>query len=201
MTKQKQIKICGLKRPEDIEYANILKPDYIGFIIDFPKSHRNLSFSEAEALRLRLAEGICPVGVFVDEDINMVARLLNDNVIDVVQLHGNEDEQYIEALKTLTHKTVWKAFQVKSRDDVERANECMADFIILDAGQGSGQAFNWELLSLMKRPYGLAGGLDISNLSEALDTEAVLLDVSGGVETDKKKDFEKMKAFVKGVRQ
>ncbi len=198
---EKQVKICGLKRPEDIEYVNALRPDYIGFVIDFPKSHRSLTFSQAEELRQGLSKDICPVGVFVDEDVDVVAKLLNNGVIDVAQLHGREDKQYIEELRTLTHKKIWKAFQVTSAEDVKKVNESTADFIILDAGQGSGRAFDWELLSLVKRPYGLAGGLDINNLKAALKTEASLLDVSGGVETEKKKDFEKMKAFVLGVRR
>lgn len=197
----KKIKICGLKRPEDIDYVNRLNPDYIGFIINFPSSHRSLSPLEVAALKSKLSKDITPVGVFVDEKVQVVAELLNSGIIETAQLHGKEDADYIRALRKLTEKTIWQAFQIKSEEDVNRANESPADFVILDAGQGSGKAFNWVLLEKIGRPFGLAGGLNIDNLPEALKTKAALLDVSGGVETEKKKDFEKMKTFLEAARR
>ncbi len=199
--KSPKVKICGLKRPEDIDYVNRLNPDYIGFIINFPSSHRSLSPSEVMILRKNLSKDITPVGVFVDEKPETVAGLLNDGTISVAQLHGKEDRDYIEVLRSLTDRDIWQAIQIKSMEDVKKANESPADFVILDAGQGSGQVFDWELLKRIERPYGLAGGLNMNNLPEALETEAVLLDVSGGVETDRKKDFNKMKTFLETARQ
>lgn len=195
-----QVKICGMMSEQDIAYVNEIGPDYCGFIIDFPKSHRNLTKEQVRKFRSLLKKEVVPVGVFVDEPIEEVANLLNENSIAIAQLHGKEDNDYIEKLKNLTDRPIWKAFQIKDRKDLMEAENSKADFVLLDAGQGSGQVFDWTYLSDMKRPFGLAGGLKIENVNEALLTSATLLDTSGGVETDKKKDKEKIRAFVNAVR-
>ena len=196
----KKIKICGLSRPVDIAAVNLYKPEYCGFIIDFPKSRRNVTPKKVGYLRSMLDSDIVPVGVFVDHPAEKIAELLNENVISAAQLHGNEDEDYIKHLKTLTDKSVWKAFQIKSRDDIEKAENSTADFVLLDAGQGSGNTFDWSLLDDMTRPYALAGGLNPENVTFAMKTGAQLLDVSGGVETDGYKDPKKIKEFIDKVR-
>ncbi len=197
----KKVKICGLKRPEDIELVNRYKPDYCGFIINFPKSHRNLSPERVRELKQGLSKEIKAVGVFVNQPVEVLAELLEEGTIDIAQLHGTEDRAYIDKLRSLTDKTIWQAFQIRSEDDIMKAMASEADFVLLDAGQGSGEVFDWSGLKLVTRPFGLAGGLKAENLPEALTTEAVLLDVSGGVETEKFKDEEKVRNFIEEVRK
>ena len=196
----KKIKICGLYRDEDINIINEYLPDYCGFIINFPKSHRNISIEKLKALRERLDKKVIPVGVFVDQSPKVIADLLNENVISIAQLHGIENDEYINDLKKMTDKTIWKDFQINSDEDVKAANKSIADFVILDAGQGTGKTFNWKYLNKINREYGLAGGLNLNNLDDALLTDAVLLDVSGGVESEKIKDKNKIKEFIKRTR-
>lgn len=197
----KEIKICGLKSEEDIGAVNLYKPEYCGFIVNYPKSHRSITPERLRELTALLRSDVTPVGVFVDQSPELIAQLLNEGTIAVAQLHGSEDEDYIEDLFELTDEPVWKAFQIKSESDVARAAESAADLVLLDAGQGSGETFNWELLKDFPGPFALAGGITLKNLPKALKTEAVLLDVSGGVETDKKKDPEKIRKFIETVRK
>lgn len=196
----KRVKICGLFRPEDIETVNSLKPDFCGFVINFPASHRNLSVEDARNLRSGLCAEVQPVGVFVDQPPETVAGLLEDGTLATAQLHGSEDQDYIRYLRGLTGKPIWQAFVVRGPEDVKRAADSPADFVLLDAGQGGGTAFSWDLVQDFPRPFGLAGGLNLDNLSEALLTQADLLDVSGGVETDKIKDPVKIERFIACVR-
>lgn len=197
-----KIKLCGLKRPCDIEYVNELNPEYIGFVF-VKKSKRYISPKEAEALRKQLNEKIIPVGVFVDEDIDIIADLIRSNVICAVQLHGSESEDYIKALKEeMTGKTIIKAFQIKNREDVKLANKSLADYVLLDSGCGSGETFDWSLISEITRPYFLAGGLTLENVKIAIEElNPFAVDASSSLETDGFKDKEKMTAFVNVVRQ
>lgn len=197
-----KIKLCGLKRPCDIEYVNELNPEYIGFVFA-KKSKRYISPKEAEALRKQLNEKIIPVGVFVDEDIDIIVDLIRSNVIWAVQLHGNESEDYIKALKEeMTGKTIIKAFQIKNREDVKLANKSLADYVLLDSGCGSGETFDWSLISEITRPYFLAGGLTLENVKIAIEElNPFAVDASSSLETDGFKDKEKMTAFVNVVRQ
>jgi len=197
----KKVKICGMKRAEDIAYVNTYRPDYCGFIINFPKSHRSLTVEQVRELKKELRPEVKAVGVFVDSPEGLVAELLKEGAIDIAQLHGKEDNAYIERLKKLTDKPVWQAIQVRGDEDILKAENSKADLVLLDAGQGSGEVFDWSKLSMLKRPFALAGGLKAENLSEALSTKAVLLDVSGGVETDKFKDEIKIKNFIERVRK
>ncbi len=196
-----KIKFCGLKRKADIETANALNPDYIGFV--FAKnSRRYISPENAAVLKSRLSPEINAVGVFVNERPEAIASLLNDGVIDLAQLHGDEGEAYINRLKGLTGKPVIKAFRITSSADVLKASASPADLILLDSGTGSGRTFNWQLIQEMRRPYFLAGGLDPVNVRDAvrlLNPWAV--DVSSGIETDGFKDIEKMAAFAEIVRK
>lgn len=196
----KKIKICGLNRLNDIDFVNHAKPDYCGFVINFPKSIRSISPEKAEELCTKLSNEVCPVGVFVDSPVKLVAELLNKNIIKIAQLHGNEDESYIRELRTYTSKPIWKAFQVRVKDDVVNAENSSADFVLLDSGQGKGKTFNWNLICNFPKPFGLAGGLTVKNIPDAMETYAALLDVSSGVETDGVKDYEKIIDFVNKVR-
>ena len=196
-----RVKMCGLRRAEDIEAANRLMPEYIGFVFA-PASRRFISLEEAAALRQALSPGIRAVGVFVDEDAETVARLLESGVIDIAQLHGNEDEAYIARLKARTGKPVIRAFRVKNAEDLRAAEASPADMILLDAGAGDGKTFDWSLLSSVSRPYFLAGGLTPENAAEAVKRfHPFAVDVSSGIETDGFKDCNKMRAFMRAVRE
>lgn len=204
-----KIKICGLSRREDIESVNMVSPDYIGFIMGFPKSHRNITIERAKTLRAGLKEGIQVVGVFVDAEISMIVDACAQKVIDVIQLHGREDIRYIERLKAVlasveVQAKIIKAIQVKSKEDLTLIKEVPADMILLDAGMGDGKLFSQEQMDLLKsvnRDYFLAGGLNPENVSELLESlHPFGVDVSSGVETEKKKDRKKIRRFVQNVR-
>lgn len=199
---QIKIKLCGLTRPSDIETANLLHPDYVGFVFA-KKSRRYVSPERVKTLKELLHPDILAVGVFVDEEAETVAAWLSSGIIDVAQLHGREDEAYIKRLRELTERPIIKAFSVKETHDIEKANDSTADFVLLDAGDGgTGTAFDRELLAGMSRPYFLAGGLDPSTVGEAVRRWCpYAVDVSSGIETDGVKDAEKMQAFVKNVRE
>lgn len=196
-----KIKLCGLSRKCDIEWANALKPEYIGFVF-WSKSKRNVPPEKAKELKNLLSPDIKAVGVFVDEPIENVAELLNDNVIDIAQLHGGEDEEYIKKLRALSDKPIIKAFLLKSEIDAERAEKSTADYILVDSGTGTGKSFDWELLKNISRPYFLAGGLCCENISQAITAlDPYAVDVSSGIETNGCKDKNKMAAFVAAVRK
>lgn len=196
-----KIKLCGLSRKCDIEWVNELKPEYIGFVF-WNKSKRNVPPQKAKELKDLLSPDIKAVGVFVDEPIENVAELLNDNIIDIAQLHGAEDEEYIKKLRTLSDKPIIKAFLLKSESDAERAEKSTADYILVDSGTGTGKSFDWELLKNISRPYFLAGGLCCENISQAITAlDPYAVDVSSGIETNGCKDKNKMAAFVAAVRK
>lgn len=195
-----QVKICGLCRLVDIDIVNKERPDYCGFIINYPKSKRSLSPEDLSPLLARLGSHISPVGVFVDQPLDLVAGILNRTKIAVAQLHGKEDNEYIARLRLKTSKPIWQAFEVTGIEDIDRAVNSQADLVLLDAGKGAGLAFDWTLLEGFPRPFALAGGLRLDKLERALRTGASLLDVSSGVESGGKKDPEKVKSFVNLVR-
>ena len=197
-----KIKLCGLSRPVDIDYVNQAKPDYCGFIVNFPKSRRNVTPAQVRALTARLSGDIIPVGVFVDESVETVAGLLEDGTIAVAQLHGHEDEAYLAALRKLTAKPIWQAFQIRSAADLERAKSSTANLVLLDSGQGSGVTLDWRILADFPRPFVLAGGLTAENIPAAVQqVKPYAVDLSSGVETEGYKDYEKMLAAVAAVKK
>lgn len=196
-----KIKICGLSRIEDIDYVNEAMPEYAGFIIHFPKSHRNVERETLKLLKRHLDNRIKAVGVFVNQPIEFIFRIVQDGLIDIVQLHGNEDETYIRELRDRVSVPIIKAFQIKSREEIELAEKSTADFILLDAGQGNGKTFDWNLLANIKRPYFLAGGISEENVQEAVNgLHPFALDVSSGVETRKRKDKRKICKLIQMIR-
>lgn len=197
-----KIKLCGLSRPCDIETANRLLPEYIGFVFA-PKSKRYVPPETAAALKGLLHPSVQAVGVFVREEPEQVARLLRDGIIDIAQLHGGEDAAYVRVLRRLTDRPILQAFRVDSAADVAAAQKSEADMILLDAGAGgTGTAFDWTLLRDIRRPYFLAGGLHPGNVREAVERlSPYAVDVSSGIETDGRKDADKMEAFMRAVRR
>lgn len=197
-----KIKLCGLTRPCDIEAVNELQPDYVGFVFA-KKSRRYVSPEKAEELKAMLAPGIQAVGVFVNEEPEQIVSLLEAGIIDVAQLHGQEDEREIRRLRELTDHPLIQAFRIDTEQDVERANASTADYVLLDSGAGgTGTVFDWDLLQAIRRPYFLAGGLDTENLGTVkAKLNPYGIDVSSGIETDGYKDKEKMTAFVAAARK
>lgn len=193
-----KVKMCGLRREIDIEYANRLLPDYIGYVFA-KKSRRFISPEQAAKLTQLLDKRIIPVGVFVDEPIDNVIGLVKNGTIKIAQLHGNENEEYIKALRK-ENIVVIKAFIIKSEEDCKCAENSTADHILLDSGMGSGKPFDHTLLKNIKRPYFLAGGLDRESAGNAVRLLApYAIDVSSGIETDGYKDFKKMKEFMDSI--
>ncbi len=198
-----KIKLCGLSRPRDIQAANELKPDYIGFVFA-PKSRRYVPPEKAAELKRMLDPQIRAAGVFVDEDPQIIEELVRQGVIDVVQLHGGEDEAYIHSLRErLGSPRIIQAFSIHTEQDAEKADESSADLILVDSpGGGTGEVFDWELLGKIRRPYFLAGGLTPENAGDAVSMLRPFgVDVSSGIETDGYKDRDKMAEFVLAVRQ
>lgn len=197
-----RIKLCGLSRICDIEAVNELKPEYVGFVLA-QKSKRYVASEKAKELKQLLDPGIKAVGVFVKEEPQVVAGLLNEGIIDIAQLHGGEDESYIQHLRRLTDKPIIKAFRIETKEDVDDAQLSSADYILLDSGSGgTGKAFNWELIQHMNRPYFLAGGLGSGNVKKAIEMlSPYAVDASSSMETNGVKDKDKMAAFVAAVRK
>lgn len=196
-----KIKLCGLSRPCDIETANAIKPEYIGFVFA-PKSKRYVTPEKAKQLKQMLVPNIKAVGVFVDEEVETIAKLLNDGIIDIAQLHGNEDEDVIRRLRHLTNKPIIKAFRIQTARDIADAQSCTADYVLLDSGAGTGTVFNWNLIQSINRPYFLAGGLSPDNAKDAVTMlHPFAVDVSSGIETDGVKDKTKMAKFVAAIRK
>ena len=196
-----KIKICGLRREQDIRYANELMPDYIGFVFLKGKM-RYVTFEEAAHLRSLLDPAIPAVGVFVNEPVENVIRLLRAGTIQIAQLHGQEDEAYAEELRRAGDHCIIRAFAVRSSEDIHRAFAFPADYPLLDNGKGTGETFDWSLFHEQEKPFFLAGGLSPENVKEAIECfHPYAVDVSSGVETDGFKDYEKMKAFMDAVRR
>lgn len=197
-----KIKTCGLTREREIDYVNQYLPDYAGFVLCFPKSRRSLSLERAEQLIRLLNPGVGAVGVVVDLPLEQAIGLLNRGFLDALQLHGDEDADYIRALKAATGRQVWKAFQIRSAADLEAAAASPADMVVLDSGQGSGQVFDWSLLRDFGRPYFLAGGLGPGNVVRAVkQLHPYGIDLSSGIETDGVKDKGKLSSVISSVRR
>jgi phosphoribosylanthranilate isomerase len=200
-----RIKICGLSRMEDIEYANFAMPDYIGFV--FAESGRRVSDETAVQLKSALSPRIKSVGVFVNDGTERIAALCRAGVIDLVQLHGDEDGEYIRRLKKTVQKPVIKAIPM---DDKFKGDFPEADYILLDSFDkekrgGGGKRFDWDLISEFAgqagKPFFLAGGLNEDNLEAAARMKPFCLDVSSGAETGGVKDGKKMLNLVKIARE
>lgn len=194
-----KIKLCGITREEDIDVVNEILPDYIGFV--FAKKSKRFIFCDmAKKLKSKLNPTVKAVGVFVNENIENIIYLIENDIIDLVQLHGNEDNEYINKLKNYINVPVIKACQIKSKADMAIITD--ADFILLDAGAGDGKTLDASILKDFNRDYFLAGGLSPDNIvKKIIALHPFGVDVSSGIETEGKKDMAKMRRFVKLVRE
>ncbi len=199
-----KLKICGIKRREDAGFLNEFQPDFAGFV--FAGVKRKIDFDTAKSLREILNPEIKTVGVFVNEDIDFIRRLADERVISFVQLHGDEDNGYIEKLRTVCDLPIIKAQRIASRKDVKQYD---SDYYLFDTKRsgeygGTGESFDWNVLEGIEKPFFLAGGINLGNLDEALkiakEKGAYALDISSGVETDGIKDKNKIQETVRRVR-
>ena len=201
-----KIKICGLTRTEDIEMVNEFLPDYIGFV--FAKSRRQLSVEQAKELKKKLRPGIKAVGVFVNEKPENIAEIANQGIIDLIQIHGDEDAAYCAQLRKLTQAPIIKVVRVEREDDFAGIEEFDCDYYLFDTLSskdygGTGKAFDHSLLynKEIKKPFFVAGGLNQDNVAAVIEViKPFGVDTSGGVETDGIKDVNKIKEFTKQGR-
>lgn len=199
-----KIKICGLRRIEDIQFVNLAKPDYVGFI--FADSKRKVTIQQAAVLKAELHEDIQAAGVFVNAPVAEIANIINQGIIDLIQLHGDEDERYIVELQMHTNLPIIKAVRMKNPDAITEVAHLPVDYFLLDTYSkqmygGTGHTFDWTMVSETNKPFFLAGGLQVDNIVEAIQKVGPFcVDVSSGVETDGVKDKMKMIEIVNRVR-
>ena len=215
-----KVKMCGISKVETIPAVVEAKPDYMGLV--FAPSKRQVTVDQAKILVEELHRGyakkygsdtehdkndtIKTVGVFVNETVDNLVTIANEANLDAVQLHGDEDETFIQSLKERTNVEVWKAVQIRSAADVEEWIDSSADMLLFDAYHkhergGTGEVFDWSSLDAFERPFMLAGGIDSTNVARAIRTVRPYgIDISSGIETNGLKDDEKMKAFTNIVR-
>ncbi len=195
-----KIKICGIRRFEDIAYLNELQPDYCGFV--FAKSKRRVDVEQVSHLIKKLSADIKKVGVFVDEKPQKVIGIAEKLKLQVIQLHGSENQGYINKLKGYE---VWKALKISNLESIEEIVNYKCEKLILDNSMaGSGQSFKWEFVQ--QKVEGslimLAGGLTSENVQQGImQLNPYGVDVSSGVETQGFKDYRKIKEFIQKVRE
>lgn len=201
-----KVKICGLKRSEDIQVVNHLRPDFAGFV--FAKSKRQVDEKTAETLRKELSNEIPAVGVFVNEDREKIRYLCEKGIIQIIQLHGDENAEYIAELKKMLPEIpIIKAVRVRTAEEILAAEKQECDYLLLDTYVedvygGSGKVFDKKLIPVLKKPYFLAGGLNAENVNENIEAcNPFAVDVSSAVETDGIKDKTKIKEFLERVRE
>ena len=201
-----KVKMCGISKVETIPAIVDAKPDYMGLV--FAPSKRQVTVEQAKTLvdELHKHYEIKTVGVFVNETVENLLKIAEAVKLDVIQLHGDEDEAFIQSLKECTNVEVWKAVQVRSAADAEKWIDSSADMLLFDAYHkdergGTGEVFDWSSLDAFERPFMLAGGIDSTNVARAIRTVRPYgIDISSGIETEGVKDNEKIKAFTNIVR-
>ncbi len=224
-----KVKMCGISKVETIPAIIDAKPDYMGLV--FAPSKRQVTVEQAKTLVEELykqnvvgnnseaeqtesvtsldtasSETIKTVGVFVNETVENLLKIAEEVKLDVIQLHGDEDESFIQILKEQSNVEVWKAVQVRSAADAEKWIDSSADMLLFDAYHkdergGTGEVFDWSSLDEFERPFMLAGGIDSTNVARAIRTVRPYgIDISSGIETEGVKDNEKIKAFTNIVR-
>ena len=199
-----RIKICGLRRIEDIHIVNEYLPDYIGFV--FAKGKRTITWKEAAKLKEKLDTRIQAAGVYVNAPIYDILIAAQERIIDIIQLHGEENEEYILQLKEQTNLPIIKAIRVKSKEEIEKSQHIDSDYLLLDSYDkyqygGSGKTFDYRLIPHLEKPFFLAGGLGKDNIEYAIkDVKPFAVDISSHVEVDGYKDREKVRELIETVR-
>lgn len=205
-----KIKICGIYRKEDIDIINLLKPDYIGFILNYTRSHRYIDMERAEILKSCLDRDIEAVGVFVDARIEDIETYVHKGIIDRIQLHGNEDEEYIKKLQQRTDMPLIKAFRIKDKKDIDKAFSSICDDILIDTGMGEGKEHSLEHIRYIKecmekypkKQVFLAGGIRVDMIPKiAKIADFYAYDVSSSVESERIKDEKKIAKVIEEIRK
>lgn len=198
-----KIKICGLKRFEDIEMVNRYKPDYIGFV--FADTKRKVSHELARQLKDKLDPEITSVGVFVDAPKEEIIDLFENGTIEIAQLHGLENEDYIKDLKAMTDNKliVINAIEMSKDTDLLEYDSSNADYLLLDSGKGSGKTFDWRLIRKdLKKDFFLAGGLNKDNITQAIEEfEPYAVDLSSSLEVNGFKNEDKIKEIMEIINE
>ncbi len=203
-----KIKICGLQRSQDIEIVNEFIPDYVGFIMSTKeKFRRQIPVDKAQKLSELLDPMIKPVGVFVDEPVEFIEDICRNDIVEAVQLHGNENMEYILELRKRIPNPIIKAVHVSSIAQIVAAEKIPCSYLLLDTAYedkagGGGVKFNWDLIpNKVSKPFFLAGGLNADNILEAIkQVNPYCVDLSSSVETEGYKDREKVREVIKKVR-
>ena len=208
-----KVKMCGISKVETIPAIVDAKPDYMGLV--FAPSKRQVTVEQAKILIEELHKQcinhydikvVKTVGVFVNETLDNLVRIADTANLDAVQLHGDEDETFIQFLKERTNVEVWKAIQIRTAADTEKWIDSSADMLLFDAYHkdergGTGEVFDWSSLDAFERPFMLAGGIDSTNVARAIRTVRPYgIDISSGIETNGMKDDKKITAFTKIVK-
>ena len=197
-----KIKICGLKRLEDIEIVNKYKPDYMGFV--FADTKRKVSHELARQLKDKLDTDIISVGVFVDAPKEEIIELFENGTIEMAQLHGLESEQYIKDLKRMTDNKliIINAIEMSKDTDLLKYDSSNADYLLLDSGKGSGKTFDWRLIRKdLKKDFFLAGGLNNENIAQAIEEfKPFAVDLSSSLEVNGFKNEDKIKEIMEIVK-
>ena len=197
-----KIKICGLSRLQDIEAVNQALPDYIGFV--FAKSRRQVDAETAKVLKAALSSEIKAVGVFVNNSVDEIVAMAGNGTIDLIQLHGDEDDKMIAELKKAVQLPIIKAMRIRDASDIKKTDADYRLFDTFDASQygGSGACFNWKLIAAVKEDFFLAGGLKSDNIEAAINrVNPFGVDISSGVETNGKKDRQKIIRIIEKIRR
>lgn len=202
-----KVKFCGMRTREDIAIVNINRytPDYVGFI--FAESKRQVSMQTANDLAKNLDEKIKKVGVFVNASLAQIEEIAQKVPLDIIQLHGDEDNEFIKALKNKLDLPIWQAIKVKDIVDIEKAKQSIADMILFDAyvkdsAGGTGKSFNWDLLKDFTGEFILAGGINKQNIIRAIRTiKLYIVDISSGIEKDNHKDENEIKTISELLRK
>lgn len=196
-----RVKICGLRRDEDIVCVNETLPEYVGFVF-VPGTKRFVEPLRAARLVSMLDSSVIPVGVFRDQSVDDAASCAAASGIRAVQLHGTEDNGYISALRSRLNIEIIKAFRADEAFSAESVINSAADMVLIDGGAGDGKTFDWSLLSGIDRQYFLAGGINADNARDAMSVTPApfALDTSSGVETGGYKDCEKIKRLINLIR-
>ena len=196
-----KIKICGIRRLEDIEIANRYQPDYIGFV--FAESKRQVTRNLARTLKENLDPNITAVGVFVDAPADEILKLYGDEIIDMVQLHGSESEEFILNLKEKTNHElkVIKAIEMYDGIDITEYDDSKADYLLFDSGKGSGKTFDWNLIRKdLKKEFFIAGGLTSQNIKDAINEfNPYAVDLSSSLEVNGFKDENKIREIMEVI--
>ena len=202
-----KVKICGITNYEDAAHAVILGADYIGFNF-YELSPRHVDESEVKRFIGRLPKNVKKVGVFANQNFNTVKKIVRNLDLDLIQLHGDETQDYCSKLKGETKKQIIKAFRIKGKGDIEKIKGYDADYLMFDANKegmfgGTGRTFDWKIVKAINKPFFLSGGLNPKNVKEAIRTaKPYAVDAASGIEINpRKKDYRKMKEFIENSKE